>query len=298
MTLAILKSGEISVFDPEQTSTNDKKLDAVIEYAKRIRDWPLLEQAVDQKIEEQAEFVQWWRGAVTPNKGGDRRSYQKRGSAFLVADAEKATGITQQQVSKWAKRLQDREKYRAGLFGVAWRRAMGEMVGSESAHVSFNSGENEWYTPKQYIEAARAVMGGIDVDPATSLVANETVKAETIYTADDDGLTQEWYGNVWLNPPYAQPLIAKFCEKLLAELANINQACVLVNNATETKWLQSLLIKSSAMFFPAGRVRFIGPQGNQGSPLQGQVIVYFGENTTEFHNHFMSLGGVCCATIR
>jgi len=47
-------------FEPERVKVNDEKAKAVIDYAKRVQDWPLLEGAVDQKIEDQQEFVRWW----------------------------------------------------------------------------------------------------------------------------------------------------------------------------------------------------------------------------------------------
>ena len=59
-------------------------------------------------------------------------------------------------------------------------------------HVFHNSGENEWYTPAHIVEAARACMGGIDLDPATSAKAQETVKAEAFYTIGDDALALSW----------------------------------------------------------------------------------------------------------
>ena len=53
----------------------------------------------------QAEFVQWWRENVSVNHGAGRgKKIADRGS-FSVDQAEALTGITQQQVSKWAKRL-------------------------------------------------------------------------------------------------------------------------------------------------------------------------------------------------
>jgi ParB family chromosome partitioning protein len=158
------------------------------------------------------------------------------------------------------------------------------------AHVSNNSGENEWYTPECYIESARLVMGSIDLDPASSIIANEIVKANKFYTQDEDGLSFDWYGNVWMNPPYAQPLIFQFISKLI-ESKEINQAIVLVNNGTETQWGQLLLSNSSAVCFHQSRIRFIDKYGNLGqAPLQGQMICYIGSNVNNFINEFKQYG--------
>src|SRR5271166_1596269 len=64
-----------------------------------------------------------------------------------------------------------------------------------------NARGNEWGTPPDYIAAACAVMGSIDLDPATHPEAQARVQATRYYTAEDDGLKREWHGRVWLNPP-------------------------------------------------------------------------------------------------
>lgn len=157
-------------------------------------------------------------------------------------------------------------------------------------HISYNSGENEWYTPKEYIEAAREVMGSIDLDPASSDIANKTVRAAAYYDIQTDGLMQRWYGNVWLNPPYSSDLIVKFTDKLVQSIGDIQQAIVLVNNATETRWFQSIANAAMAVVFPRGRIKFETPQSDTGAPLQGQAFLYFGDNTQSFLGVFKRYG--------
>lgn len=164
-------------------------------------------------------------------------------------------------------------------------------------HVSYNSGNNEWYTPADIIEAARAVMGSIDIDPASNDIAQKVVKAETYYTAETNGLDKTWEGNVWLNPPYASELIGKFVDKLIKEQEHYEQAIILVNNATETEWFRKIISIASAVCFPKGRVKFYLPDGKTGAPLQGQAILYIGASPKKFTDMFLKVGW-CCGVLR
>ncbi|MDU8946116.1 DUF3102 domain-containing protein [Ovoidimarina sediminis] len=64
------------------------------------------------------------------------------------------------------------------------------LVGGKSPRLNY-TGDYEWYTPGPIIEKARAVLGGFDLDPATSVIANRVVQAEQIFIVEDDGLEQD-----------------------------------------------------------------------------------------------------------
>jgi len=161
-------------------------------------------------------------------------------------------------------------------------------------HVSHNSGENEWYTPGNFVEAARSVLGGIDLDPASCAQANETVKAAKFFDIEANGLEQPWSGRVWMNPPYSRGLCAPFCEKLANHhvSGDVTEAIVLVNNATDTEWWQGLANVATAVCFPSRRVRFIGRDGEKGAPLQGQSFLYLGNRVEVFCDSFSRFGVV------
>jgi ParB family chromosome partitioning protein len=161
-------------------------------------------------------------------------------------------------------------------------------------HRAQGTGENEWYTPSEHIELARVVLGGIDLDPASSDLANDRVKAEAFFTAEDNGLSKDWRGRVWLNPPYSQPAIANFSEKLASEweLGNIESAIALTHNYTDTGWFHRLASACSAICFTRGRIGFLSPEGKKASPTQGQSFFYFGSDVDQFVEHFSKIGFV------
>jgi ParB family chromosome partitioning protein len=193
--------------------------------------------------------------------------------------------IQTDRMKKWRKRNEE-EVSMAGLLRFTNGKA------GTHAHVSLNTGVPEWYTPVEYIEAARSVMGEIDLDPATSAMAQKTVRANQFFTAKQNGLTKEWAGRVWLNPPYSSDACPLFVDKLCSSVESkaVPEAFLLVNNATETKWFQKAAKVASAVCFPAGRIKFIDDEGKPGAPLQGQAVLYFGGKIKTFCDTFASFG--------
>jgi phage N-6-adenine-methyltransferase len=154
------------------------------------------------------------------------------------------------------------------------------------------TGDNEWFTPSEYIERARAVLGGIDLDPATCAIAQRTIRATAFYSKDDNGLAHEWHGRVWLNPPYARPLIEPFIDKLLNEITQgrVTAAILLTHSSTDTAWFQKAARSADAICFLRGRINFVSPTGKIATPAQGQAFFYFGSDVSRFREVFGQIG--------
>ena len=156
---------------------------------------------------------------------------------------------------------------------------------------AFSSSESfEWFSPAKYIGAAREVMGGIDLDPASCAAANETVRAKKYYSKEDDGLVKGWYGRLWMNPPYSG-LGPSFIRKLVEEFdaGHVQEAIVLVNASTATNWFQPLW--NYPVCFTDHRIRFVAGSGKVAtSPPHGSVFAFLGPRPERFRDAFQQFG--------
>jgi phage N-6-adenine-methyltransferase len=266
------------------------RIEKVIEAAAALERWDDLEKAVDFLIECQQVIVQWWDNHVQ-RPGGDRTIVAGPTTMLSAMDAAERIGSDKARISRWRTALKGLDAYRERIALAARRKA--ELEPAEN-HRAEGTGENEWFTPAEYIEAAREVMGGIDLDPATHIAAQRTVQAAQYYTKQDDGLSLSWHGRVWLNPPYAQPFIAQFVAKLVAEFVpgSVEQAILLTHNYTDTTWFHHAEASAALLCFTRGRVRFIDIDGSLCSPTQGQTFFYFGSDAEKFRDIFSRFGFV------
>jgi hypothetical protein len=262
--------------------------------AERMKDWESLRIATEEMIQWQEQIVGWWDVHVSPGESPGRR--RKESVPVLrpipVEDAEKHLLVTKQQVSRWRNWLKQEEVYGARVYDAAYKKAMAD---GDSHYRTEGTGQNEWFTPARYIEAAREVMGSIDLDPASCAEAQTIVKAEAFLTKDDDALTREWGGpHVFLNPPFSRDLMAPFAYKLLAELkaGRTKQAILLTHNNTDTEWFHALATSLwlPTLCFTHGRIAFY--RGDEPPPgiANGQVFFYFGPKPAAFADTFAAFG--------
>jgi phage N-6-adenine-methyltransferase len=214
---------------------------------------------------------------------------------FLPWLAENIAGFGARQAQKYMRAAQNRELLAAnansGSHLTTALRALAEP--REGTHGTW-TGEQEWYTPAAYVEAAREVLGAIDLDPATSGHAQRTVQAATHYTAETDGLAQPWQGRVWLNPPYQSDLVAAFVVKLLAEHASgdVSEAVLLVHGRTDAAWFHDAARGAAAVCLTRGRISFERSDGPGDSPTTGSAFFYFGARPDRFAATFGAFGVV------
>lgn len=166
---------------------------------------------------------------------------------------------------------------------------------------TLQSNSNEWYTPAEYIERVHVMLDGVDLDPASNAIANETIKATCYFDQAADGLSRRWFGRVFLNPPYGRVNgrsgAGVWVDKLLEEYrcGNVREAVLLVNSSTGDQWFQPLF--KFAICFVNHRIRFYQADGDKVQPTKSNVFVYLGDQTERFGTIFGPMGKVYLPTL-
>lgn len=192
-------------------------------------------------------------------------------------------------------------------------------VRSTMAH-AHSSASVEHYTPRAIVDAARATMGGIDLDPASCALANEVVEAGIYYDEADDGLSKVWAGRVFLNPPGG--CVDKHGRSAKTGFSNakrwwfaleeawrngaVTQAIfvafsleLLQSSQCRPPTPESLMPHDFPICFPAARVAFSHPTADGlgvevgGAPPGGSMIVYLPDarsRRSKFVEEFSRIG--------
>lgn len=158
--------------------------------------------------------------------------------------------------------------------------------------INQNSGNVEWFTPTEIIEAARKCLGVIELDPFSCAQANLTVKAERFFTQEDDGFDQPWAGKrVWCNHPFSRENNARIAKKVNWEYLKNATIVMITFAATSEKWFQPLL--KYPQCFLHGRTNYLDKNGNKVKGVtKGSVVTYLGANEEYFYQAFEDLGTI------
>jgi phage N-6-adenine-methyltransferase len=129
---------------------------------------------------------------------------------------------------------------------------------------------DEWSSPRELVEPLAESVDEFDLDPCSG--AETSPFASATYTEDDDGLSQEWHGKVWVNPPYSQ--MKQWTEKAIAEIENTETIFYLCKGDSSTTWWQDGADEAELICAIDHRLEF--GDGGSAAPFASHIMV-FGE---------------------
>jgi phage N-6-adenine-methyltransferase len=146
-------------------------------------------------------------------------------------------------------------------------------LNSGFTHDNVNNKSVDWYTPKVIFDSLDVEF---DLDPCAPEGGVPWIPAKKHFSLKDDGLNQDWFGRVWLNPPYGRET-GKWLKKMNEHRNGIS----LVFSRTDCAWFHDYVIKADAINFLKGRIKFVdglGVTSNNGAGAGSMLIAWGKEN--------------------
>lgn len=130
---------------------------------------------------------------------------------------------------------------------------------------------NEWYTPKYVFDAMEIIF---DLDVA-SPIDQTFINVPCGAFIDDNSLSKEWFGTVWMNPPFGNQK-DKFL--WIQKFISHGNGIALMPDRTSAPWWQFFAKNVDAILFIDGKIKFIKPDGSKGeSPGNGTTLFAIGK---------------------
>ena len=135
-----------------------------------------------------------------------------------------------------------------------------------TSSVHFSSATDLWATPQWFFDQLNHEFN-FDLDVCAN---DENAKCARYFTIDDDGLSQDWKGSCWMNPPYGRQ-IGKWMRKAYESAQDGATVVCLVPARTDTKWWHDYAIKGDVRFI-RGRLKFGGSKNS--APFPSAVVIF------------------------
>jgi len=258
---------EISVLRGRQYKREKKKhggdrkssghYDHLMNTRKKIADEHKVEESTIRRDAKFAEAVD----AISENVGPEAEE--------KILSGKKISGLSKKDVVAIAKEEPEKQK-------------------SAFAQAHFSTATVECNTPKKIINRVLEVLKTIDLDPCSNSHKKPNVPAKKHYTKSDNGLTKEWGGKVFMNPPYgtALPKWVKHVHEQYQK-TNIKEAIVLIPSRTDTAWFR--MLREYPRCFIWGRLKFSGAENTAPFP---SMAVYLGNGAERFCKAFGDIGDI------
>lgn len=135
----------------------------------------------------------------------------------------------------------------------------------------FSSNKDNWSTPQEFFNTLNEEFR-FTLDPCSD---ESNHKCSKYFTKSDNGLMQDWGGEVvFCNPPYGRE-IYKWVEKCYWEGHKENTVVVMLIPArTDTKYFHDFILNRSEVRFVKGRLKF--GDAKDGAPFPSMIVVFRG----------------------